>query len=261
MLRFISPFHLVTVSPWPLITSLRVFLLIIGFIKWIIFYSYNLILFRFFIFILCVFQWWRDVIRERTFQGFHGNLIVIILRFRFILFIISELFFFISFFWSFFHIILSPPIELGNSWPPCGIIPFDPLGIPLVNSFILITSGITVTLSHYSLLLSNMQMRKNSLLLTVFLGIVFTLFQLIEYNISSFSIADSVYGSLFFIMTGFHGIHVLIGSLFLICCYYRILRGHFYPFHHVGFELASWYWHFVDIIWLFLYIVVYWWSR
>lgn len=259
-MKFSTPFHLVTFSPWPLLTSFRLFFIIIGFIKWIILYSYNLIFFSLLILFLCLYQWWRDVIRERTFQGFHGFFIIKILRFSFILFIISELFFFISFFWSFFHIILRPPIELGNCWPPQGIVSFDPLGIPLVNSFILITSGITVTLSHYSILLEHIEIRKFSLLLTVFLGLVFSLFQLIEYNISSFTIADSVYGSLFFIITGFHGIHVLIGSVFLSCCYYRILNFHFSSYHHVGFEIASWYWHFVDIVWLFLYIIVYWWS-
>nr|APZ75604.1 cytochrome c oxidase subunit 3 [Auplopus sp. SJW-2017] len=259
-MKFSSPFHLVTFSPWPLLTSFSVFFLMMGFMKWMNLNSLNLMLLSLLILVFCLFQWWRDVIRESTFQGFHGYLIVKMLRFSFILFIISELFFFISFFWSFFHMMLSPPIELGNCWPPQGIIPFDPLGIPLVNSFILITSGMTVTLSHYSLLLENMNKSKNSLLLTIILGMIFTLFQLIEYNMSSFTMADSIYGSLFFMMTGFHGIHVLIGSIFLGCCYLRMLNNHFTFYHHVGFEMASWYWHFVDIVWLFLYIIVYWLS-
>lgn len=258
MNKFINPFHFVTISPWPLLRSLRVLIFISRFIYWIKFKLVEMIIFSLIILILILVQWWRDVIREGEFQGFHSILVIKILRYRFLLFIVSELFFFISFFWSYFHIILNPPFNCGNCWPPLGVIPFDPYGIPLINSFILITSGITVTVCHHLILLN--KSGKLYLYLTVFLGLIFTVFQVIEYYYSSFSIADSVYGSLFFIITGFHGLHVIIGSLFLIVCLYRIEDNQFLPYHHVGFEAASWYWHFVDVVWLFLYVIVYWWS-
>lgn len=258
-INYINPFHLVTISPWPLLGSLGLLLLFSGIISYFFLNKMLLLILRFVICSSTFFQWWRDVVREGEYQGFHVYKVVYILRFSFLLFIVSELFFFVSFFWSYFHSILNPPLECGNIWPPTGIIPFDPYGIPIVNSFILITSGITVTLSHHLLLLDNNEM-KFYLSLTVILGLIFTFFQGLEYFVSSFTITDSVYGSLFFIITGFHGIHVIVGSLFLIYCYYRIRNLHFLPLHHVGFEAASWYWHFVDIVWLFLYIVVYWWS-
>lgn len=259
-MNFINPYHFVTESPWPLLSSLNIIILVIVFIEWLYLGSLLILYLFILIIIIVVFQWWRDVVRESEYQGFHNILVIKIIRFSFLMFITSELFFFISFFWSFFHIILNPPIECGNCWPPAGIIPFDPYGIPIVNSFILITSGITVTICHHLLLLDK-DNKDLYLFLTIFLGFIFTVFQSLEYSVSRFSIADSVYGSLFFIITGFHGIHVIIGSIFLLYCLYRIKNFHFLPWHHVGFEAASWYWHFVDVVWLFLYIVIYWWSN
>lgn len=254
-----NPFHFVTISPWPLLGSVGLLELFRGFTRYAILKHNSLLFLGFLASILVFFQWWRDVVREGEYQGFHVDQVVSILRFSFLIFIVSELFFFVSFFWSYFHFILNPPLECGTIWPPIGIVPFDPYGIPIVNSFILITSGMTITLSHHLMLLGDKK-SKFYLFFTVLLGVVFTLFQSLEYYFSSFTIADSIYGSLFFIITGFHGLHVIVGSLFLIYCYYRIIKGHFLSSHHVGFEAASWYWHFVDIIWLFLYIVVYWWS-
>nr|APZ75591.1 cytochrome c oxidase subunit 3 [Agenioideus sp. SJW-2017] len=256
---FTNPYHFVTISPWPLLSSLNVMVLVMMFLEWLFFNSYiMLFLFMFMMFAVC-FQWWRDVIRESEFQGFHSLLIMKMIRFSFFMFILSELFFFISFFWSFFHVMLNPPIECGNCWPPVGISPFDPYGIPMVNSFILITSGMTLTLSHHLLIL-NLDSKSFYLFLTILLGMMFTFIQCLEYNFSSFSISDSVYGSLFFMMTGFHGLHVAIGLIFLSVCFYRVVSSHFLSYHHVGFEAASWYWHFVDVVWLFLYMIVYWWS-
>lgn len=208
-----------------------------------------------------MFTWWRDITRERTFQGYHTNQVTSGLKWGIILFITSEIFFFISFFWGFFHSSLSPTIELGLTWPPTRIQIFDPFKIPLLNTIILITSGISVTWAHHRLINKNYSQTFYRLLLTVLLGIYFTLLQLIEYLEASFNISDSIYGSSFFIATGFHGIHVLIGTFFLLVCLIRHFIAHFSSHHHFGFEAAAWYWHFVDVVWLFLYISIYWWGR
>lgn len=252
-------FHLVSISPWPIIISFRLFNNLISIIIW--FHKINyLILISIPCTLLCIYQWWRDVIRESTFQGSHTLLVFKGLRIGIILFIISEIFFFISFFWAYFHSSLAPSIEIGQLWPPQGIKPFNPFDIPLINTIILISSGITITWSHHSILNKNFFERNKRLILTVILGLYFTLLQIIEYYESPFSIADSIYGSSFFIATGFHGLHVIIGTIFLFICLLRINNLHFSKTHHFGFEAAAWYWHFVDVIWLFLYISIYWWR-
>lgn len=253
------PFHLVSVSPWPIIISFRLLNNLISIIRW--FHKINyIILLSIPCTLICIYQWWRDVTRESTFQGCHTHSVYLGLRLGIILFIISEIFFFISFFWAYFHSSLAPSIEIGQLWPPLGIKPFNPFDIPLINTIILISSGITVTWTHHSILNKNYPERFKSLSITIILGIYFTLLQLIEYIESPFTISDSVYGSTFFIATGFHGLHVIIGTLFLLTCFYRITLLHFSKFHHFGFEAAAWYWHFVDVVWLFLYISIYWWR-
>lgn len=252
-------FHLVSIRPWPIIISFRLFNNLISIIIW--FHKINyLILISIPCTLLCICQWWRDVIRESTFQGSHTLIVFKGLRIGMILFIISEIFFFISFFWAYFHSSLAPSIEIGQLWPPLGIKPFNPFDIPLINTIILISSGITITWSHHSILNKNFLERNKRLILTVILGLYFTSLQIIEYYESPFSIADSIYGSSFFIATGFHGIHVIIGTLFLFICLIRINYLHFRNTHHFGFEAAAWYWHFVDVVWLFLYISIYWWR-
>lgn len=211
--------------------------------------------------LLIIYQWWRDISRERTFQGLHTNKVLIGLKIRIILFITSEVFFFISFFWSFFHRRLSPIMELGLIWPPVRIYIFNPFQIPLLNTIILLSSGISVTWTHHSLLNKKFLETSKRLLITIILGIYFTILQGYEYLNASFTLADSIYGSTFFIATGFHGIHVLIGTIFLLICYKRHNKFHFSKNHHFGFEAAAWYWHFVDIVWLFLYLSIYWWRR
>nr|YP_010975288.1 cytochrome c oxidase subunit III [Aneogmena fischeri]WNX92422.1 cytochrome c oxidase subunit III [Aneogmena fischeri] len=255
------PFHLVDYSPWPLTASIGAMVMVSGLVKWFHQYDYSLLLLGNFITIITIFQWWRDVSRESTYQGLHTNMVVTGLRWGMILFILSEVLFFVSFFWAFFHSSLSPTIELGMMWPPIGIIPFNPFQIPLLNTIILLTSGITVTWAHHSLMKSNYSQTTQGLFFTVILGIYFTILQAYEYIEASFTIADSVYGSTFFVATGFHGIHVLIGTTFLFICLMRHLNSHFSKNHHFGFEAAAWYWHFVDIVWLFLYISIYWWGN
>ena len=254
------PFHLVDYSPWPLTGAIGAITTVSGIVKW--FHQYDISLFTLgnIITILTVYQWWRDVSREGTFQGLHTYQVTIGLRWGIILFILSEVLFFVSFFWAFFHRSLSPAIELGASWPPAGIISFNPFQIPLLNTAILLASGVTVTWAHHSLMEGNHSQATQGLFFTVLLGIYFTILQAYEYIEAPFTIADSVYGSTFFIATGFHGLHVLIGTTFLLVCLLRHINNHFSKNHHFGFEAAAWYWHFVDIVWLFLYVSIYWWG-
>nr|YP_010564746.1 cytochrome c oxidase subunit III [Volucella liupanshanensis]UZA61149.1 cytochrome c oxidase subunit III [Volucella liupanshanensis] len=254
------PFHLVNYSPWPLTSAIGTMTLVSGLVKWFHQYNMYLITIGMIITILTIYQWWRDVSRESTFQGSHTYMVTMGLRWGMILFILSEILFFSSFFWAFFHSSLSPTIELGSIWPPMGIYPFNPFQIPLLNTTILLASGITVTWTHHSLMMSNHSQTTQSLFFTVLLGIYFTMLQTYEYIEAPFTISDSVYGSTFFMATGFHGLHVLIGTTFLLICLIRHLNNHFSKNHHFGFEAAAWYWHFVDIIWLFLYVSIYWWG-
>nr|AML26595.1 cytochrome c oxidase subunit III [Scolytinae sp. BMNH 1274713] len=254
------PFHLVNQSPWPLTTSLSVFTMLMGVIKWFHMFEANLMFMGLFLTIISSYQWWRDITRESTYQGHHTMKVVKGLQWGMILFIISEIFFFLAFFWAFFHSSLSPSIELGMNWPPKNIYPFNPLEIPLLNTLILLTSGLTVTWAHHSLMENNFKQALEGLTLTVLLGFYFTILQGFEYMEAPFSIADSVYGSTFFMTTGLHGLHVIVGSSFLLVCLIRLFKNHFSPIHHFGFEAAAWYWHFVDVVWLFLYISIYWWG-
>nr|UUG47464.1 cytochrome c oxidase subunit III [Ips shangrila] len=254
------PFHLVDQSPWPLITSFSVFSMLMGTIKWFHLYDNSLIISSIVLTAISSFQWWRDITREGTFQGHHTLKVVNGLRWGMILFITSEIFFFIAFFWAFFHSSLSPSIELGMNWPPKGISTFNPLEIPLLNTLILLSSGLTITWAHHSLMENNSKQAIQSLFLTVILGFYFSFLQAYEYIEAPFSIADSIYGSTFFMTTGLHGLHVLVGSSFLMICLLRMIKNHFSMTHHFGFEAAAWYWHFVDVIWLFLYISIYWWG-
>nr|QVM79249.1 cytochrome c oxidase subunit III [Stenocorus meridianus] len=254
------PFHLVDISPWPILGALSAMITMIGLIKWFHIYQNNLFLLGLSITMLIMYQWWRDITREGTFQGLHTFPVTMGLRWGMILFITSEVFFFISFFWGFFHNSLSPSIELGMMWPPKGIQTFNPIEIPLLNTLILLTSGLTVTWAHHSLMENNYSQALQGLILTVILGIYFSILQGYEYLEASFTIADAAYGSSFFMATGFHGLHVIIGTTFLLICLIRHYSLHFSSIHHFGFEAAAWYWHFVDVVWLFLYISVYWWG-
>ena len=211
--------------------------------------------------ILVIIQWWRDIRREGVIQGLHTSIVELGLRWGIILFIVSEIFFFVRFFWAFFHRRLSPNIEVGSIWPPYGIKVFNPFQVPLLNTIILLSSGIRVTWAHHSLMIGNFTQTKNGLLITVILGIYFTILQALEYVEASFTFADRIYGSTFFIATGFHGLHVIIGTLFLLVILIRHIKYEFNKNHHFGFEAAAWYWHFVDVVWLFLYLIIYWWGR
>jgi len=204
--------------------------------------------------------WWRDVIRESTYEGQHTVSVQVGLSYGFILFIASEIMFFFAFFWAFFHVSLSPAVELGSIWPPPGIQPFNPWHDPFLNTYILLFSGLTVTAAHYYLLAGDRVWSSFYLALTLQLAILFTTIQLSEYFAAPFSINDGVYGSTFFMATGFHGLHVLVGTIFLSVAWLRLLHYQLSRFHHLGFSTAAWYWHFVDVVWLFLFVMVYWWG-
>jgi len=255
------PFHLVDPSPWPAIAAWGALLLTIGLLKWFYAHTLSLLLLALSSLALTTFQWWRDISRERAFQGLHTQIVQKGLQWGIILFIVSEICFFFSFFWAFFHRRLSPCLELGRVWPPTGLQPFDPFRVPLLNTAILLASGATVTWAHHALLQAQHSEAQIRLRVTLRLGFYFTLLQGFEYYEARFTIADSVYGATFFVATGFHGLHVIIGTLFLSVCFTRLCLGHFSPTHHFGFEAAAWYWHFVDVVWLFLYISIYWWGR
>nr|YP_009991576.1 cytochrome c oxidase subunit III [Chloroceryle aenea]AYN73450.1 cytochrome c oxidase subunit III [Chloroceryle aenea]QNN84385.1 cytochrome c oxidase subunit III [Chloroceryle aenea] len=253
-------YHMVDPSPWPIFGAVAALLTTSGLTMWFHYNSPQLLTMGLLSMTLVMLQWWRDIVRESTFQGHHTPTVQKGLRYGMILFIASEAFFFLGFFWAFFHSSLAPSLELGGQWPPTGIKPLNPLEVPLLNTATLLASGVTVTWAHHSITESNRKQATQALTLTILLGFYFTILQAMEYHEAPFSIADGVYGSTFFIATGFHGLHVIIGSTFLTICLIRLIKYHFTPSHHFGFEAAAWYWHFVDIIWLFLYMTIYWWG-
>nr|AOY40912.1 cytochrome c oxidase subunit 3 [Cipangopaludina cathayensis] len=255
-----NPYHLVEFSPWPLTGSIGALFLTLGLVGWFHLGIYSLLLVGLFLIMFTMIQWWRDVVRESTYQGFHTVKVCKGLRWGMILFIASEVLFFFAFFWAYFHSSLAPSLELGSCWPPVGVYPLNPFGVPLLNTGVLLSSGVTVTWAHHSLMEGCWFSGLWGLICTISLGVYFTFLQAGEYFEAPFNISDGVYGSTFFVATGFHGLHVLIGSTFLFVCFIRVLFNHFSMGHHFGFEAAAWYWHFVDVVWLFLYLSIYWWG-
>ena len=294
-------YHLVDPSPWPLLASIATLVTAVGAIVWMRTVSSGEGLFGFqgptlfFVGMASVsavaFMWWRDVIREAH-KGNHTPVVQLHLRYGMILFIASEVMFFVAWFWAYFDAALFPGAmhgvavqapdgsiapsasnqigmvareELtGGQWPP---VPsdnfqktFDPWGLPLVNTLILLLSGTTVTWAHHAMLENNRRGVIWGLALTVFLGVIFSLLQAYEYGHAAFNYSGHIYGATFFMATGFHGAHVIIGTIFLFVCLLRVLAGHFTPQQHFGFEAAAWYWHFVDVVWLFLFAAIYVWG-
>lgn len=258
MIKFNFPFHLVRARPWPFLGSVGVIFSMLGGLKVFQGVSFDLLIWGNLFLVLVITQWWRDVVREATYLGDHSKGVTKGLRIGMILFILSELIFFVSFFWAYFHLFLSPGIEVGGYWPPQIITVFDPYNIPLLNTLILLSSGVSITWCHHCIIVGSRSSGLVRIFLTILLGVTFRYFQYLEYRDSFFRIRDSAYGSIFFLATGFHGFHVLVGTIFIIVNYLRLVWGQFSNYHHFGFEAASWYWHFVDVVWLFLYIFVYW---
>lgn len=254
------PYHIVDESPWPFYGSLGGLYLTSGIVSWFHLNSKLLFFIGLSVLGLVMYQWWRDISREGRAQGFHRAIVELGLRWGMMLFIVSEILFFLRFFWAFFHRRLAPNVELGGLWPPTGILCFNPFQVPLLNTIILVSSGVRVTWAHHSMIEGKFFQSNRSLFLTIILGVYFTFLQGLEYYEARFSFADRVYGSTFFIATGFHGLHVIIGTIFLSVCFIRHKAYEFSSMHHFGFEAAAWYWHFVDVVWLFLYLAIYWWG-
>lgn len=209
----------------------------------------------------CLFCWFQDIITEGKFEGFHTIKVQLSLKTGVALFITSEVLFFFSFFWAYFHSALVPTIWIGEIWPPAPIKALDPLSLPFFNTVLLISSGFSVTWAHRAIISSQRPDAIAGLLITIIYGLFFTLFQFIEYNACEFSICDTVFGSSFFMLTGFHGLHVIVGTVMLLVGLLRHIAYHLDNVHHVGFEAAIWYWHFVDVVWLFLVAVIYIWGN
>ena len=258
-------FHLVTPSPWPIFVSFSCLILTVGAVMW--FHSYKnggfFLTLGLFLIILYKILWYKDVVREGTFLGDHTKAVQQGLRYGMILFIVSEIMFFFAFFWAFFHSSLAPTIQINSTWPPLGIdqLVFNFLEVPLLNTLILLLSGATITWAHHSLMKGDYLDTILAFIYTIVLALLFISLQLLEYVEAEFTISDSIYGSTFFMATGFHGFHVFVGTCFIIVCFIRHLKTHFSKNHHFGFEAAAWYWHFVDVVWLFLVAVIYIWGN
>ena len=256
------PFHLVDPSPWPAFSSLGALTTTMGAVMY--FHGYvgggAMLSTGLLTIIYAMFVWWRDVVTESTYRCLHTAKGQEGLRWGMLLFIVSEIMFFFAFFWAFFHSSISPGVEIGGVWPPKGIEVLSPWEVPLLNTLILLMSGAAVTWAHHAILSGNNKEGLYGLILTIALAALFTGFQVLEYLEAPFSISDGIYGSTFFMATGFHGFHVFVGTLFLTVCLIRQVFSEFTPTHHFGFEAAAWYWHFVDVVWLFLFISIYWWG-
>jgi cytochrome c oxidase subunit 3 len=264
-----QPYHLVDPSPWPIIGAGGGGLLLSG----IVFaahwgsgnkLAYLPLLAGFAIVGFVMFKWWQDVLVESHTPGLHSPVVRLGLRYGMTLFISSEVMFFVGFFWAFFHYAIFPEhvLDIANpTWPPPGIHTFDAFRIPFLNTMILLLSGCTVTWAHHSLLVNDRKNMVLALTITVLLGLSFTCLQAVEYSEAPFKFAGGgIYPSVFFLATGFHGFHVIVGTCFLAVCWWRARGGGFTPTQHFGFEAAAWYWHFVDVVWLFLFIFIYVWG-
>jgi len=254
-------YHLVEPSRWPLLGSISAFVLAIGGIRWMHDLAFGPYIFwAGLIGLLYVaYAWWADVINEAH-AGDHTPTVQLGLRYGMILFIASEVMFFVAWFWAYFDASIWPLESIGGVWPPTGIETFDPWHIPFMNTLVLLLSGTTVTWAHHALLEGDRESLKKGLWLTVLLGMSFTALQVYEYMHATFAFSGHIYGATFYMATGFHGLHVLLGTIFLMVCLARVYKGHFTPQHHFGFEAAAWYWHFVDVVWLFLFCAIYWWG-
>lgn len=273
-------YHIVDPSPWPILGGLGGFVMAIGGVAymrslkeesfsfggvdianpWLFYIGFAIVLYT-------MFGWWSDTIKEAH-NGDHTRVVSLHLRYGMIMFIASEVMFFVAWFWAFFDaslfadeaIQVARVAHTGGQWPPAGIEVLDPYHLPLFNTIILLLSGTTVTWAHHALIHNERRMLNMMLTITVVLGVLFTYVQGYEYAHAPFAFSESIYGATFFMATGFHGFHVLIGTIFLIVCLFRAMAGHFKPEQHFGFEAAAWYWHFVDVVWLFLFFSIYIWG-
>jgi len=253
-------YHLVDPSPWPFLGSMGAFALAIGAVAY--FHGASLLwVVPGFVWVLYVMaSWWADVVREAQHEGHHTPVVQLHLRYGMVMFIASEVMFFVAWFWAYFNAAFYPTEAIGHVWPPASIETFNPWELPFINTLILLLSGTTVTWAHHALQHGDRKGLVQGLILTVILGALFSLLQAFEYSHAAFGFQDGIYASTFYMATGFHGFHVLVGTIFLAVCLGRALKGHFTEKHHFGFEAAAWYWHFVDVVWLFLFACIYWWG-
>ncbi|MDA8233175.1 MAG: cytochrome c oxidase subunit 3 [Magnetospirillum sp.] len=255
------PYHLVEPSPWPATGAIGAFVLAYGAVTffhdrakpWVMLAGFALVLFT-------MAMWWRDVIREAQIQRAHTPVVRRGLRVGMGLFIASEVMFFVAFFWAFFNSASKTNPQI-TQWPPASIHPLHTWSIPFLNTLVLLSSGLAVNWAHHSLRQGNRDGLVRGLLLAVVLGLCFLSLQAYEYGNAAFGFTQGIYPSVFYMATGFHGFHVFVGACFLTVCLLRARRGDFTPGQHVGFEAAAWYWHFVDVVWLFLFVWVYWWGN
>jgi cytochrome c oxidase subunit 3 len=270
-------YHLVDPSPWPIVGSFAAFIMAVGAVSWMHhLYAAAPIVFGIGVIgvLYTMASWWSDVIREAEHKGDHTRVVQISHRYGMILFIASEVMFFVAWFWAFFSSSLFPaPVEWVDGavqhitdtataahWPMKGIEVLDPFGFPLLNTFILLCSGTTVTWAHHALIHGDREGLKKGLWCTILLGLLFSSIQAYEYIHAPFDFKGNIYGATFFMATGFHGFHVIVGTIFLSVCLLRAYQGDFTPKQHFGFEAAAWYWHFVDVVWLFLFVSIYVWG-
>ncbi len=253
-------YHILPPSPWPFLGALGAFVMLFGAVMymqdsgpWMMLIGLALVLY-------VMYTWWSDVVVEAR-TGDHTPVVQIGLRYGVILFITSEVMFFVAWFWSFFKAALYPTEAAGGSWPPPGIETLDAFHIPLINTLILLCSGVAVTWAHHALVHeNNRKVLIRGLAIGIVLGLIFTSLQVYEYANATFAYSGNIYGANFFMATGFHGFHVIVGTIFLFVCLLRAMKGDFTPTQHVGFEAAAWYWHFVDVVWLFLFASIYIWG-
>ena len=253
-------YHILAPSPWPLLGALSAFIMFFGAVLWMNDSSFGLwmTLIGFAGVLYTMYVWWAEVVVEGN-TGDHTPVVQIGLRYGVILFITSEVMFFVAWFWAFFRASLFPIAEY--TWPPQGIETLDAWHLPLINTLILLCSGAAATWAHHALAHEDDRKGlKNGLILAILLGMLFTAFQAYEYSHATFSFGGNVYGGTFYMATGFHGFHVIVGTIFLAVCLIRAQKGHFTKENHIGFEAAAWYWHFVDVVWLFLFASIYIWG-
>ena len=253
------PYHLAEPSPWPIMGTIAAGVTAGGLVMFMHDITPWVLPLGFLLVLGTMYTWWKGVVHEAE-GGAHTPVVQLGLRYGMSLFIASEVMFFFAWFWAFFNASLFPTDEIGGIWPPKGVEVFDPWSVPIINTIILLSSGVTVTWAHHGLRKGDRKTLINGLWLTVLLGALFTSLQAYEYMSAPFNFTGGIYGTTFFMATGFHGAHVIIGTIFLAVCLARSYQGHFTPQHHFGFEAAAWYWHFVDVVWLFLFTFIYWWA-
>lgn len=252
----VSVFHVLRLSLWPIIIRIAV---LVSFIRLYlsIKVGFNILLL---VVVLVILNWFKDVSRERDLLIEHRRLSNIFFKTGIILFITSEVIFFVSFFWCYFDFVLAVDFEIGRVWPPKGIQRINPFRVPLLNTIILLSSGVLITWSHFSILNNNWYVRVVTLIATLVLGIYFLFVQYQEYLDATYTFIRRGYGRIFFLATGFHGFHVILGCALILGSLIRIIYLSCDALSHYNFEFSAWYWHFVDVVWLFLFIFIYWWG-